>query len=419
MIIWSDFGLLVLLFGGLGIVVAEGLRNLIGPDQYVLCIAAGGIVAAASAWVAGSHLPGRLWFIPIKYYGPIYLVVFGAFAFSEAEKQGFRLANLFEQAPALTETTAQPHNADANARATGAALAEASQKCTIVGLFYKTDGRRDSVVYPFEVKDAPGGPREQGSAVDPDGKRVFPIHIESGQYAGGNLYTETTPDEFKNMASRTQCMSVAAGAANSERTSQNAPAGKATAAAGPPVLSWEIRDEIDQIADKPIRKVFSGGTFGDGVTLEASAFCDPIGMEFAFDTFRGKEGAPFAWKDDKVWPRLRIDGGEIRTTAAESDYTNEAKIVFYDETATARELGQTSPLASLASGWIVSQMRSIAAGTLDELAAARSIRIELPLADGSANVVDLNPADQALAAMVKRCMSDLQASAHGASGRQR
>jgi hypothetical protein len=162
MIIWSGFGLLTLLFGGLGIVVAEGLRDLIGPDQYVWCIAAGGIVAAASSWVAGLYLPGRLWFIPMKYYGPIYLVVFGAFAFSAAQKQGFSLAEAYQQAAALTETKADSGTANTDQRATGAT--------------------------------------------------------------------------------------------NSERTSQNTPAARAAAPSGPPVLSWEIQDEKDQMTGTVMRK---------------------------------------------------------------------------------------------------------------------------------------------------------------------
>jgi hypothetical protein len=56
---------------------------------------------------------------------------------------------------------------------------------------------------------------------------------------------------------------------------------------------------------------------------------------------------------------------------------------------------------------IVSQMEAFAAGKFGELVKARSMRIELPLANGNADVIDLNPQDQAFAAIVRQCAADL------------
>jgi len=63
-IIWSGWGLLVLLYGFLGVVAAVELPQFLGAEQDALCFLIGGIVAAALSWVIGSRLPGRLFLSP-------------------------------------------------------------------------------------------------------------------------------------------------------------------------------------------------------------------------------------------------------------------------------------------------------------------------------------------------------------------
>ena len=78
------------------------------------------------------------------------------------------------------------------------------------------------------------------------------------------------------------------------------------------------------------RQAVSENIFEDGITLHASASCDDIGVEFDLDTFRGDEAAPYAWKGGKVRLRTRINGGDVSTAIAEAEYTNEARVVFYE-----------------------------------------------------------------------------------------
>jgi hypothetical protein len=327
--IWSGWGLLTPLFGVLGFLATVQLREVIGPDQHPLCLALGGVVAGASTWIVGSFLPGRLWFIPIKFYAPIYLLVFGALAFSEAHdreqratggsSQAAAVANVAAISPAQAANTDQ-HKTDGTGSQSGAATAEAP-------------------------KAAPGS---------------------SG-------------------------------------------------------LSWALRDEKDQMTDQSTRKAVSRGGFDDGISLEASALCDPIGVEFSFDTFHNQDAAPFAWKDNKLGMRVRIDGGEIRTATANAEYTNEATIIFYDPAATESFMQgalphsqeRNNPLLGLfnnvMTGTTLTVLQAAAAGKLKEIANAKSIRVELPLANGSAYVVELNPQDQALRTIVQPCLADLRA----------
>jgi hypothetical protein len=188
------------------------------------------------------------------------------------------------------------------------------------------------------------------------------------------------------------------------------------------LLTWQVRDVTDKMTDVTTRKALSGGAFDDGITLEASAMCDKVGVEFAFDAFHNHQPAPFAWQGDEIGLRVRIDGGSVRTARAKAEYTNEAKIAFYDPIAAERLIrGATprserdnpisGPFNNVMADAMLNAIKADAAGKLNELQGARSIRVELPLASGNAYVVDLNPQDQGLGAIVRQCASDLRAGA--------
>jgi hypothetical protein len=331
--IWSGWGLITPLFALLGYLVGAKFLDVMGPDQLPLCTAIGGMVAAVSCWIAGSFLPGRLWFIPIRYWGPIFLALSGVLAFDEASHPAEGTTSTAKQAAASPD-------AGTKNGVTAAAAAEGS-----------TGQRTDSANSPVEA-----APKEP-----PKPKPV------------------------------------------------------------PGMLSWEIRDETDKMTDEKQRKAFSTTRFDDGIYLEASASCDGIGIEFAFDAFRGREAAGYAWKDDnKMLMRLRIDAGDVRNTTVEAEYTNEAKILFYDPTGTTRTItgvlphgqGTDNPVAgffgTFIGGMALNQLEALAAGKLNDLPKARSIRVELPFADGSTDVVEINPQDQALRTIVNQCVADLR-----------
>lgn len=201
----------------------------------------------------------------------------------------------------------------------------------------------------------------------------------------------------------------------------NPAAAQSVAPAGPGVLRWEVQDVTDKMTDKATRKALSDSYFPDDISLEASASCDPAGVEFAFETFRKQDAAPLAWNNDETFEmRIRIGDGETRTTTVNGEYTNEAKILFYDAAASARLIqgalpnGQerlnpvTGILSRMMGGTVFTQLQAHAAGKLADLAGARSIRVELPLADGDNYVVDLNPQDQALKSIVQQCATHLR-----------
>jgi hypothetical protein len=196
------------------------------------------------------------------------------------------------------------------------------------------------------------------------------------------------------------------------------PAAAQTASSDTVVLKWQLHDNTDQMTDKTTREAVSGGTFDDGISLEAHASCDQIGMQFRFDTFQGRDPAPFTQTDEGIAMRVRIDDEGVRTAEAKANYTNEAAVDFFDP-ATTRKLIRDSypggkdatdilaPVNSARTEMLMDVARKAAPGTLQQLAAANSIRVELSLTDGRAYVVDLNPQNDVLKTIVGQCVTDL------------
>jgi TPR repeat protein len=192
------------------------------------------------------------------------------------------------------------------------------------------------------------------------------------------------------------------------------------ASAGLSLLSWQVEDEKDKITNKTTHTATSGGTFSDGVSLDARAICDGMGVEFVFETYRGQAPAPLAWDHDKLPMRIRIDG-QVRVAGGQSKYSNQAAIEFYDPAAAQKVLVGNMPSAQdnqNSAGVLFNRLMgkstllalpNIAAGKLNELNNAQSVLVELPFAGGSSNVVDLNPRDAMLKTIIRKCMADIGA----------
>jgi hypothetical protein len=187
-------------------------------------------------------------------------------------------------------------------------------------------------------------------------------------------------------------------------------------------LSWEPWDVKDAITDKTTATVVSAVEFSNGTALQTRAQCNEVGIEFAFDMFSGKTPSLLAWKDKMLQMRVRVGGGSARTATAAQEFTNEAKILFYDPDTTRRLLANEvnkprgdTPMAQAVFGWMardamkdaMAKIQEVSPGTIAELASAESVRFELALADGRANVVDLNPRDPALNGIIQQCLANL------------
>jgi len=190
---------------------------------------------------------------------------------------------------------------------------------------------------------------------------------------------------------------------------------------------WELDDIKDPMTGRVTRSVGGDAVLADGKLVQVSALCDDLGIQFSFDVFRGGEGLAFAWRrsDDErvVGLRVRIDEGATRTVVAAHELENEATIIFYDPSMVTRVVaaalpagqGQRPPGGQLFGGLFeaiggaaLADFDRKAAGKVTELATAYSLRIELPLADGTNNVVWIDLAEPALSAYVHGCIADVR-----------
>jgi hypothetical protein len=202
-------------------------------------------------------------------------------------------------------------------------------------------------------------------------------------------------------------------------------AARAQQAAEP--LYWELDDTRDPMTDRVTRSVGSDAVFEDGRLVQVSAVCDDLGIQFSFDAFRGGEGIAFAWRRSEdetvVGLRVRIDAGTIRTAVATHALANEATIAFYDPSAlvvaaalpsgpgrrsTAGQL--LGGLSEVMSGATLAEFDRRVAGNLAELNTAQSLRVELPLADGTNSAVLIDLTEPVLSAYVHQCVANGRAS---------
>ena len=184
----------------------------------------------------------------------------------------------------------------------------------------------------------------------------------------------------------------------------------------PSALSWQQHEESS--TGQGAKEVAAQVVFSDGNTLQAFAKCGEIGLDFDFSTFRGSDltPLPYAWRDNEIQIPLRIDGGAQAEVHAytQDPHANQITIGFYDPTVAERYVGSHASLVTnvVAGGTTNSaDWDKFVAGTggqLNDLLGAASIRIELPLADGSADFAEINPRNPVLNAFAQRCNASLQ-----------
>jgi hypothetical protein len=216
--------------------------------------------------------------------------------------------------------------------------------------------------------------------------------------------------------------SVAAGAIVSPAQSENSRQ----------TLAWQNRDNKDPLTDKITHQAFGFATFPDGTMAQAFTKCadDGSGRKFpgltiAVGAYETNNSAPKAFAWQKLAIRVPLMVNEERRhdihLEASNPQANQIVLRFYDPAGAKRfthieepaiiKLGQLSFsqqvfAAKQAAAW--DDFVAETAGTLPELLQATSVRVQLTLADGSANVVDINPQDSILRAFAQQCNAAVQ-----------
>jgi hypothetical protein len=194
-------------------------------------------------------------------------------------------------------------------------------------------------------------------------------------------------------------------------------------------LAWQGHDNKDPLTDKVTPQAFGFATFPDGTMAQAFTKCadDGTGRKFpgltiAVGAFQTNGSAPkaFAWEKQAIRVPLTVNDERRHDIhlAASNPQANQIAVRFYDPAGAKRfthievpplmKLEQFAALASAKQSIAWDNFVAQTAGTLSELLHATSVRVQLTLADGSANVVDINPQDSILRAYAQQCNSAVQ-----------
>jgi hypothetical protein len=180
------------------------------------------------------------------------------------------------------------------------------------------------------------------------------------------------------------------------------------------------------LTDKINHRVFGQVTFSDGNMMQAYAKCseDPNGdsypgLTIAIAAFTASNRAPkpLRWHHNEIELPVLINDQhhpDARLTT-ENPRGNVIFVGFYDLAAAKKVVhGEELPFVRLIpDSQLPGAMNRIAwddflkntGGTIAELLRATSVRVQLPLIDGTADVVELNPQDEVLKNYVQECSS--------------
>jgi hypothetical protein len=199
-------------------------------------------------------------------------------------------------------------------------------------------------------------------------------------------------------------------------------------------LSWQNYDDKDALTQKVDHQVISEATFASGTLLQTTAKCGPTvedkrypGVVILVTTFKksGTEANPFAWRDNRVaFPVLMNEhplkdrARSVVTTYSDNPRANILPIGFYDPVAGERyalgnqpammKLQALSAIAEIERSKKMDEFIADTGGTLPDLLQATSFRVQLLLADGTTNAIEINPQDPILKAFAQRCSSQIQ-----------
>jgi hypothetical protein len=189
-------------------------------------------------------------------------------------------------------------------------------------------------------------------------------------------------------------------------------------------LTWQGYDEKDALTDRVMHEVISEATFPDGSILETTAKCAPPlgaktfpGVSILVATFKkgGQSSNPYAWQNGTILLPILINEQPTSGLRAysENPRANIIPVGFYDPAAAERYTRlEKPPMMDLEVMQRIAKRKQDAAweeftsqtgGTFATFLKATSVRVQLPLADGSANVVELNPQDSVLKSFVQDC----------------
>ena len=175
------------------------------------------------------------------------------------------------------------------------------------------------------------------------------------------------------------------------------------------VLGWSVVRERDKMSDvlntsaRAKYKIPGGGYFD--VLANCMAVTMPIfgnnakGFQILFTV--DNADARFHWSSTNgeryVRVRTRLDDQEVRSVMSETDYADQAGVAYVNMNEGGSNTG------AFWGGMMQAGISRLIGGTIDDLFSADRLRIELPLEDGRAPVIEIAPRDNAFKSVLGAC----------------
>ena len=194
-------------------------------------------------------------------------------------------------------------------------------------------------------------------------------------------------------------------------------------------VEWHPYDDKDPLTDKVTHRIAGQAEFADGNMVQVFARCADAatggrypGLSIVIGTFEASSRAPkpYAWQKNAIELPLVLNDRQRPAVHAytENPHANLISIGFYDPAAAKRlthidvppimQIDTFRPVVAMKQQVAWDNFVAGTGGTLGEFLQATSIRVQLPLVDGSANVIEIDPQDATLKAYAAQCNAQFQ-----------
>ena len=208
-------------------------------------------------------------------------------------------------------------------------------------------------------------------------------------------------------------LALCAGASLSSCDDKNGSGGSQSQGGGSSDLSWSVGYEKDKL--NPQLEATATHTIDGGGEVDMKATCDSdtdgsaitLNLEYhAKDASTNNDAnSSYATVGSGAFERVsipyQIDGGEIQTASSQTDYRNSANVVF----------AYINPNGKTDAGGMIAEMTGKMFGGIQDLQPflhAHDVRFQLPLGDGTTEIVAVNPQDSDFQSFVSQCKIDIK-----------
>jgi hypothetical protein len=168
-------------------------------------------------------------------------------------------------------------------------------------------------------------------------------------------------------------------------------------------LVWQVKTVTDKLTDAKSIEADTEHDMDDGGQIQITGTCNDsaIKLEFAYFAKDDKNSALAMQENGDVSIRYRFDNGDVNAVTNNTDHSNTIAVVFAYQTSGSDDDGAISAITKL--------VNALGSGPQDlrGFLHARQVRFELPLANGTAEVVSINPQDSGFQSFVSACKIDL------------